>query len=604
MSASNKKQLRKEQEKEVLTAKQRQEQAEAKKLKNYTIGFIAVMVVVAIVAIGSLVFNGVTNSGIFERNTIAATVNGQDMNSIEMNYYYSDAISEMYQTAYEQYSSYYELYFEAMGLDLSKPLNEQTNPQTGETWSNFFVNSALENAKYDYTFSKLAEDNGFTLDEDAKASVETQIANLEYTAALYGYSSIETYLRLIYGTGADLESYETYLNRMALADAYVQNYTDSLTYDQAAMDEFAKDKVNDYNSYDYSYVYLSYASFMEKEAEEETATEETETSETVEATEPAETEAATEPAETEAATEPAETEAATEPAETEEATEPAETETEAEPVEDEAKKEAARAEAKKVAEELYALGNLDDIRDKIGAMEDTDLTVQDVENQLHTNGSKLLVDWLAAPERTEGEIGLLENASAAAEGEEPVINGYYVICFTKRNDNTAKMSNVRHLLVQYEGGTEDEISGEMNYTTEEMEAAKAEAEALLQQWKDGEATEESFSALVTEKTDDTASAESGGLYENIHAGSQYVSTFLAWSIDPARQVGDTGIVQTEYGYHIMYFSGYAEQSYRDQLITNEMKNADAQKWHDACMENATATTKDLSKVQLDLVIAG
>jgi len=166
------------------------------------------------------------------------------------------------------------------------------------------------------------------------------------------------------------------------------------------------------------------------------------------------------------------------------------------------------------------------------------------------------------------------------------------------------MSNVRHLLVAYEGGTEDEISGEMNYTTEEMEAAKTEAEALLQQWKDGEATEESFSALVTEKTDDTASAESGGLYQNIHAGSEYVSTFLAWSIDPERKAGDTGIVQTEYGYHIMYFVGYAEQSYRDQLITNELKNADAQAWHDACMEGASAATKDLSKIQLDLAISG
>ena len=599
MSASNKKQLRKEQEKEVLTAKQRQEQAEAKKLRNYTIGFIAVMVVVAIVAIGSLVINGVNNSGIFEKNTIAATVNGQEMNSVEMNYYYNDAISEMYQTAYEQYTSYYELYFEAMGLDLHKPLNEQTNSQTGKTWAEFFVDSALENAKYDYTFAKLAEDNGYTLDEEAKAAVQNQINNLEYTAMAYGYSSAESYLRLVYGTGADLDSYEAYLTRMALADAYVQNHADSLTYDQAAMDAFVKDKINNYNSYDYSYVYVSYASFMEEnKAEAEEPTEENQVE-----TEPAETEAATEPAETEAATEPAETEAATEPAETEAATEPAEAE-DAESAEDEAKKEAARAEAKKVAEELYALGNLDDIRDKVNEMSDTDLVVKDMQNQLHTNTTKLLADWMAAPERTVGEVGLLENVSAAEEGEEPVVNGYYVICLTKRNDNTTKMSNVRHLLVEFEGGTEDEVSGEMVYTTAEKDAAKAEAEALLQQWKDGEATEESFSALVTEKTDDTASAETGGLYENIHAGSQYVANFLSWSINPERKAGDTGVVETEYGYHVMYFVGYAEQSYRDQLITEEMKAADVQAWKEASLETATATTGDLSKIELDMIIAG
>ena len=78
------------------------------------------------------------------------------------------------------------------------------------------------------------------------------------------------------------------------------------------------------------------------------------------------------------------------------------------------------------------------------------------------------------------------------------------------------------------------------------------ANALLAQWQAGEATEESFAALATENTTDTGSAENGGLYENVLKG-QMVTEFEDWCFDDARQSGDTGIVQTTYGYHVMYF---------------------------------------------------
>lgn len=113
-------------------------------------------------------------------------------------------------------------------------------------------------------------------------------------------------------------------------------------------------------------------------------------------------------------------------------------------------------------------------------------------------------------------------------------------------------SSVRHLLVNFEGGTEGE-DGTVTYSDDEKAAAYAKAEELLNQWKAGEATEDSFAALVTEHTDDTASAATGGLYENINADASYVENFLSWSIDAARQPGDTGIVESPYGYHIMYF---------------------------------------------------
>ena len=90
--------------------------------------------------------------------------------------------------------------------------------------------------------------------------------------------------------------------------------------------------------------------------------------------------------------------------------------------------------------------------------------------------------------------------------------------------------------------------------TEEKAKAKAEADKLLADWKAGKATEESFAALVHDNTDDAGSKETGGLYENFARG-EMVANFENWAYDAARVVGDTGVVETDYGYHIMYFVG-------------------------------------------------
>ena len=107
--------------------------------------------------------------------------------------------------------------------------------------------------------------------------------------------------------------------------------------------------------------------------------------------------------------------------------------------------------------------------------------------------------------------------------------------------------DVRHLLVQFDA---EDTS---NVTDAQKEAAQKEAKALLDEWLAGDKTEESFAALVKDKTDDTASAETGGLYEGIRTSDNYVASFEEWSFDDSRKAGDYGIIETEYGYHIMYF---------------------------------------------------
>ena len=146
------------------------------------------------------------------------------------------------------------------------------------------------------------------------------------------------------------------------------------------------------------------------------------------------------------------------------------------------------------------------------------------------------------------------------------------------------IADVRHILVCPKGGTTDETTGQTTYSEDEWAACFAEAEKILNEWKSGDATEESFAQLATTYTEDTGSAANGGLYEDIEPGSNYVPNFLSWAIDMTRQTGDTDIVKTEFGYHIMYYvSGepywttvVGTQQLSDRIT--EMTNAAEVKW--------------------------
>ena len=117
--------------------------------------------------------------------------------------------------------------------------------------------------------------------------------------------------------------------------------------------------------------------------------------------------------------------------------------------------------------------------------------------------------------------------------------------------------DVRHILIQPTGGKTDE-NGATTYSDKEWEACKKEAEAVLKTWKEGKADEASFADLANEKSADGGSNTTGGLYQGITKDANYVEPFLNWCMDEDHKVGDTGIVKTEFGYHIMYLSATEE----------------------------------------------
>ena len=119
------------------------------------------------------------------------------------------------------------------------------------------------------------------------------------------------------------------------------------------------------------------------------------------------------------------------------------------------------------------------------------------------------------------------------------------------------------------------------------EASKKRAEEILAEFNAGDKTAESFGELAKENTSDS-NGDEGGLYENIMPG-QMVTEFNDWCFDESRQPGDTGIVETSYGVHVMYFDGFGN-SYRDTLVENALRTADYNAWHDGVVGDNAYTT--------------
>ncbi|MBR2133104.1 MAG: peptidylprolyl isomerase [Eubacterium sp.] len=130
--------------------------------------------------------------------------------------------------------------------------------------------------------------------------------------------------------------------------------------------------------------------------------------------------------------------------------------------------------------------------------------------------------------------------------------------------------NVRYILILPDESSE--ASQQTSATTEQWDAAYEKAQSILDEWKSGEATEDSFAQLAQDNSAD-GSASSGGLIENICTGTM-VDSFSTWCFDTSRQAGDTAIVRSDYGYHIMYFVSENDQTVYNYTITQTLASED------------------------------
>ena len=132
--------------------------------------------------------------------------------------------------------------------------------------------------------------------------------------------------------------------------------------------------------------------------------------------------------------------------------------------------------------------------------------------------------------------------------------------------------DVRHILVMIktvaaemekdetanEESTEEETEKIDGYTQAQWDACRKAAQDILDLYLAGEMTEEAFGELANEHSEDNnGKVTNGGLYTYVYEG-EMMEDFNSWCFEKDRQVGDTGLVRTTYGYHVMYFVGSEE----------------------------------------------
>lgn len=167
-------------------------------------------------------------------------------------------------------------------------------------------------------------------------------------------------------------------------------------------------------------------------------------------------------------------------------------------------------------------------------------------------------------------------------------------------DKTTSSVDVRHILILPEGATVETVTTE-EFSDEAWAAGEQKAQEILDQWLSGDKTEDSFATLANENSADTGSNTNGGLYENVYPG-QMVSAFNNWCFDENRKAGDTGIVETSYGYHVMYFVGQSDETYREYLIKNDLTSEDYTNWYNALVDALNMTVGDTSYIRTNLVM--
>lgn len=440
-------------------------------------------------------------------------------------------------------------------FNANQPLNEQMyNQASNTTWADHFVEEAISSASKVYALRNAANSANFQLSEKEQKELDDELAYLEAYALYQGYSSWEASLKATYGQGATVESYKEYYKLNVFVDSYFDHYCQSLEFTEKEIDEFMKDKENDYTSFDYAYYPLmidDYLASMFGESED--------------------------------------------PYTKKEYTQE--------------QKDAALAAARLDAEKLLNITEktqekLDEAIKGLSINKDNK-TVASVTypNIFYPDlGVDEFKAWMLDENRKNGDMTSIDGVESVTNEDgtkTDTVNQLNVFLFIERNDNLENLVDVRHVLIQYKNPYMDS-NGNYQYNESSKKAAKEEAEKLLEEWKKGAMTSETFAELANKNSADS-DGEDGGLYEKVYPG-QMVENFNNWCFDPARQVGDTGIVETEYGCHIIYFEKKNDITYREYMIKDDMIVKDSEAWLDALEKALNVERVNLKGLEMDYTV--
>ena len=182
--------------------------------------------------------------------------------------------------------------------------------------------------------------------------------------------------------------------------------------------------------------------------------------------------------------------------------------------------------------------------------------------------------WMQDSTRTYGDMLTVDD-----------VNGVAIIMFADRDGNDYRMAEMRQILIMreqvwpwmFEEGEEDP---EYIEATESAEREMRErASTVYELFTAGGATEALLIELMDEHSDDFVP---GGHYTEItkmHGHNKMVPEIEDWLFAPGRSVGDFALIETHFGYHLVYFSGHGK-IFRDFLADSSLRNTSHGEWID------------------------
>lgn len=474
------------------SAKKSQKKSEKSKAAAKIVKMV-VAIVLAVVVAGGIVWKVLDDTAAIKKNTTVFSL-GDDIrvSEVEFTYYYSQYLNNIY-----SYAQQYAMYGMNIGIDPTKSPDEQ-NYGTDADGKEMLLSDYLKNETisalqtYKIIYAEAIK-AGYKLTDDEQKSIDDQVEELRNTAAENKYS-LNAYLKASYGKGINEKFLRKQLEMQNIVSRYQSDTSKKLTDSYSAADiKAVYDKDHSaYNAVDARTLSFAIETLTAKDGE---------TSEQLAARQKGA-----------AAKVKAEAEAALKSCTSEKAF-------------------LEQAKKKNSSTENY---------DAESATALNEAAKSTITSYVSEDAAK----WAFDSARKAGDVKLFEVGSDGNVSS-------YVILYINKGSYAPMASNVRHILISFT----DNASSSSEATDEQKKAAKASADKIYKEWQSGAKTEDSFAALAKEKSKDTGSAADGGLISGITSSANYVESFRNWATDSSRKVGDTGIVESEYGYHIMYYSG-------------------------------------------------
>ena len=450
--------------------------------------------------VGVGAFGLLSKTGILMDKLTALEVGDMKVSATEYRIFYNQAEMDLI----NQYGSTLVMYY---GVDLGQPLEVQ--PYGDGTWGDYLHSSAKQNVQAVYSLYQEAVKNGYPIADENDVTYRGEMALHRTTADSYDMD-LDKYIDNVFGKAVSYEALEKVAVIKATATNYYNDYLAGVEVSDSDIDNYYEENKLVFDKVDYRYFSIPYET-VKYEA----------------------------------------------PAEGEELEEGAPTSEEVAKFMTEENRAAAQAKADEFISRITNEASFNKLA-KEYADEDNKERYDDPDATLITEGDLSGAEtsdttaWCAEDGRKSGDTTTIDNGYTIT-----------VLYFIDRYLPEKDTATVRHILISAAEAAEDATDEEKAEAEEAIAAAKTEIEEIYAEWQAGEKTEESFASLAIDRSSDGGSVTTGGMYDDFAQGTM-VEEFDAWCFDPSREYGDTEIVKTEYGYHLIYYVGEGEPSWKVQ----------------------------------------